>query len=239
LQAEQKQVMLENKKITIAIDGFSSCGKSTVAKQVAKALNYIYVDSGAMYRAVTLYTIEHNLWENDTLNEVNLQKAISSIDISFTYDEKNQQYLTWLNGKMVEKQIRSLEVSGKVSPVATLGFVREALVEMQQKMGTKGGIIMDGRDIGTVVFPQAELKVFMTASPDVRAQRRLDELKEKGEEASFEAVKQNIETRDHIDQNREISPLKKAEDALTLDNSNISREKQLEIILQWVKERIQ
>jgi cytidylate kinase len=224
--------------LTIAIDGFSSCGKSTVAKELAKKLKYTYIDSGAMYRCVTLFCLQNKWVVNDVVNEQELKTAIDSIKIHFTYDENNQRYLTWLNGELVEDAIRSIDVSNAVSPVSKLGFVREKMVEQQQAMGKIGGIVMDGRDIGTVVFPDAELKIFMTASVEIRAKRRFDELAAKGDNVSFEAVAANIAKRDEMDQNREIAPLKQADDAVVVDNSNLSREEQFEQILQLVRQRL-
>lgn len=214
------------KKIIIAIDGFSSCGKSTMAKDLAKKIGYIYIDSGAMYRAVTLYCIEHNLFEGDHIDETALQKAMPDIHISFKLDPESKRPQTYLNGRCVENEIRTLAVSQKVSFVAALGFVREALVKLQQEMGQQKGIVMDGRDIGTTVFPQAELKIYVTASAEIRAQRRYDELKAKGESGSFEEILQNVKERDRIDMNRSVSPLRKADDAIELDNSHMTIEEQ-------------
>jgi cytidylate kinase len=214
------------KKIIIAIDGHSSCGKSTMAKDLAKRIGYIYIDSGAMYRAVTLYCIEKNLFHGDRLDLDILQKEINSLQITFKKEEESGDFNTYLNGRNVERQIRSMEVADKVSPVAAVGFVREALVRQQQALGQEKGIVMDGRDIGTVVFPDAELKIFVTASPRIRAQRRLEELGAKGEKASLEQVLQNIEKRDYIDSTRKDGPLRKAGDAVILDNSNMTREEQ-------------
>lgn len=220
------------KTITIAIDGFSSCGKSTMAKDLAKKIGYIYIDSGAMYRAITLYCIQNNLFDGDTLNEVKLSQHINDIHISFKLNEQTATPDTYLNGVNVEKEIRSMEVSGKVSYVSAVGFVRKAMVLQQQEMGKQKGIVMDGRDIGTVVFPDAELKFFVTASPDIRAKRRLDELHAKGDTAiSFDDVLENIKQRDYIDQNREESPLMQAEDALVLDNSTLTKEQQMQWLL--------
>ncbi len=223
-----------NKKLVIAIDGHSSCGKSTVAKQLAKKLNYTYIDSGAMYRAVTLFCIQNNLVNGDVVNIEGLQNSIDDIKIHFTFDEENQQYLTWLNNVLVEDEIRTIEVSDKVSPVSKIGFVRTKLVKLQQDLGEAGGIVMDGRDIGTVVFPNADVKIFMTASVEVRAKRRYDELMAKGDNVSFEEVAKNIEKRDYIDQNREIAPLKQANDAIVVDNSFLTREEQLQKIIGFV-----
>lgn len=211
------------KKIVIAIDGFSSCGKSTMAKDLAKEIGYIYIDSGAMYRAVTLYCIENNVFDLEgNVNEGLLREKIGLINISFKLDPETKTPQTYLNGVNVEGKIRTMEVSSKVSYVAAIGFVREALVKQQQAMGDEKGIVMDGRDIGTTVFPDAELKIFVTASAEVRAQRRYDELKAKGQSASYEEILYNVKERDRIDQTRDVSPLKKADDAILLDNSNMT-----------------
>ena len=211
------------KKITIAIDGFSSCGKSTMAKDLAKEIGYIYVDTGAMYRSVTLYALRHNLFNADgTIREEELQAQMKDINISFQLNKETGRPDTYLNGENVENEIRTMEVSAHVSPIATLAFVRKALVEQQQRMGAEKGIVMDGRDIGTVVFPNAELKIFVTASAEVRAQRRYDELKAKGMEADFADILKNVQERDYIDSHRETSPLRKADDALELDNSQLT-----------------
>lgn len=211
------------KKITIAIDGFSSCGKSTMAKDLAKEIGYIYVDTGAMYRSVTLYALRHNLFNADgTIREEELQTQMKDINISFQLNKETGRPDTYLNGENVENEIRTMEVSSHVSPIATLPFVRKALVEQQQRMGAEKGIVMDGRDIGTVVFPNAELKIFVTASAEVRAQRRYDELKAKGMEADFADILKNVQERDYIDSHRETSPLRKADDALELDNSQLT-----------------
>ena len=224
------------KKITIAIDGFSSCGKSTMAKDLAKEIGYIYIDSGAMYRAVTLYCIEHGLFSPEgEIKTDELKQDISQIHISFRLDPATSLPRTYLNGKDVEEQIRTLEVSSKVSPVAALGFVREALVRQQQEMGKEKGIVMDGRDIGTTVFPDAELKIFVTASPEIRAQRRYDELQAKGQPASYEDILHNVKERDRIDQTREVSPLRKADDAILLDNSNMTLTEQKEWLINQYK----
>ncbi len=215
------------KKITIAIDGFSSCGKSTMAKDLAREIGYIYIDSGAMYRAVTLYSLENGIFQGDQINTEKLKNQIKEIHISFRLNPETGRPDTYLNGSNVENKIRTMEVSSHVSPIAALDFVREAMVAQQQEMGKAKGIVMDGRDIGTTVFPDAELKIFVTASPEIRAQRRYDELKAKGEEVSFDEILENVKQRDYIDQNREVSPLRKADDALLLDNSlmTISQQK--------------
>lgn len=210
------------KKITIAIDGFSSCGKSTMAKSLAKEIGYIYVDSGAMYRAVTLFALRNGIFNGEEINESLLQELLPNINISFILDPASGKPNTCLNGENVEGEIRNMEVSSHVSPIAALGFVREAMVKLQQAMGQQKGIVMDGRDIGTTVFPDAELKVYVTASAEVRAQRRFDELKAKGEETNFEEILKNVIERDYIDMHREVSPLKQAEDAILLDNSNMT-----------------
>lgn len=223
------------KKITIAIDGYSSCGKSTMAKDLAREIGYIYIDSGAMYRAVTLYALNNGLFGTNGIDTEKLEKAMPDIHISFRLNPENQRPVTYLNGEMVEDRIRNMEVSSHVSPIAALGFVREALVKQQQEMGKAKGIVMDGRDIGTVVFPDAELKIFVTASAEIRAQRRYDELKAKGQEASFEEILKNVKERDYIDQNRAVSPLRQAEDAILLDNSHLTIEEQK----QWLAEQFQ
>ncbi|MDD3038434.1 (d)CMP kinase [Bacteroides sp.] len=216
------------KKITIAIDGFSSCGKSTMAKDLAKAVGYIYIDSGAMYRAVSLYSIENGIFNGNNIDTEKLKLNIHNIQISFKLNPETGRPDTYLNGVNVESQIRTMEVSSKVSPISALDFVRKAMVTQQQAMGKEKGIVMDGRDIGTTVFPDAELKIFVTASPEIRAQRRYDELKGKGQEASFDDILENVKQRDYIDQHREVSPLRKADDALLLDNTNLTIEEQKE-----------
>ena len=221
------------KKITIAIDGFSSCGKSTMAKDLAREVGYIYIDSGAMYRAVTLYSIENGIFDGDVIDTEKLKKAIKDIQISFRPNPETGRPDTYLNGVNVENKIRTMGVSSKVSPISALDFVREAMVAQQQAMGKEKGIVMDGRDIGTTVFPDAELKIFVSATPEIRAQRRFDELKAKGQEGSFEEILENVKQRDYIDQHREVSPLRKADDALLLDNSNLSIEQQKE----WLSEQ--
>ncbi|WP_455671432.1 (d)CMP kinase [Phocaeicola sp.] len=223
------------KKITIAIDGYSSCGKSTMAKDLAREIGYIYIDSGAMYRAVTLYCLENGLFTEKGIDTDTLRKSLSEIKISFRLDPDTQRPVTYLNGKNVEDRIRTMEVSSHVSPVAALGFVREALVKQQQEMGKQKGIVMDGRDIGTVVFPDAELKIFVTASAEIRAQRRYDELKAKGQEASYDEILANVKERDYIDQNREVGPLRRADDAMLLDNSHLTIAEQKE----WLAEQFQ
>lgn len=220
------------KKITIAIDGFSSCGKSTMAKDLARKIGYIYIDSGAMYRAVTLYCIQNNLFKGDDLDLVKLEEAIRNIKIYFRLNETTSLPEVYLNGVNVEKEIRTMEVASKVSLVSAVGFVRKEMVHLQQQMGVEKGIVMDGRDIGTVVFRDAELKIFVTADPQIRAQRRLDELRSKNDfDTTFEEVLENIKQRDYIDQNRDESPLRQAEDALVLDNSQLTKEQQMQWLL--------
>ena len=224
------------KKITIAIDGFSSCGQSTMAKDLAREIGSIYIDSGAMYRAVTLYSMENGIFQDDRIDIEKLKSQIKNIHISFHLNPETGQPDTYLNEINVENKIRTMEVSSHVSPIATLDFVRKAMVAQQQEMGKAKGIVMDGRDIGTTVFPDAELKIFVTATPEIRAQRRYDELKAKGEEASFDEILENIKQRDYIDQNREVSPLRKADDALLLDNSYLTISQQKEWLTEQFKE---
>ena len=218
------------RKITIAIDGYSSTGKSTVAKRLAKALGYVYVDTGAMYRAVTLFALRNGYVGGAEDNFDALVASLSDIDLRFRPNAETGQSDIYLNGENVEREIRTLEVSKYVSQVATLEAVRHKLVEMQQKMGAEKGLVMDGRDIGTVVFPDAELKIFMTASPETRAQRRFDELRQRGEQVTFDEVLKNVRQRDHIDSTRKVSPLQKAEDAIEFDNLNLGLEEQFEAI---------
>lgn len=220
------------KKIVIAVDGFSSCGKSTMAKDLAKAIGYIYIDSGAMYRAVTLFALRRNLFLADgQVNEEQLRAELPEIRITFALNDE-QKPETYLNGENVEKEIRGLEVSSRVSRIAALDFVRAELVHQQQLMGQEKGIIMDGRDIGTCVFPDAELKIFVVASAEIRAQRRYDELTAKGEKVNFEEILHNVQERDRIDMTRAVSPLRKADNALELDNSHLTPEEQKEWLLQ-------
>ena len=214
------------KKITIAIDGYSSCGKSTMAKDLAREIGYVYVDSGAMYRAVTLYALDNGIIQGEEIDEERLRAEMGNIEISFQFNPERGRPDTYLNGTCVEDRIRTLEVSKHVSPIATLGFVREEMVRQQQRMGQEGGIIMDGRDIGTTVFPKAELKIFVTASAEIRAQRRYDELTAKGEQCDFQEILRNVEERDYIDTHREISPLRQAPDAIVLDNSHMTIDEQ-------------
>ena len=227
------------KKITIAIDGHSSCGKSTMAKDLARRVGYIYVDTGAMYRSVTLYALRHDLFNADgSIKTDELKDEMPNICITFQLNEETGRPDTYLNGERVEDTIRSIEVSNHVSPIAAIPFVREAMVAQQQQMGQEGGKVMDGRDIGTVVFPNAELKVFVTASSQVRAQRRYDELKAKGMEADYDEILKNVEERDYIDSHREVSPLRQADDALLLDNSNMTIDEQNEWLLQRFNETL-
>lgn len=215
------------KKITIAIDGYSSCGKSTMAKDLARKIGYIYVDTGAMYRSVTLYALRNGLFREDgSILEDDLRARMDDIHIAFQLNEVTGRPDTYLNGELVEQEIRTLEVSNHVSPIAALPFVRAALVAQQQRMGQAKGIVMDGRDIGTTVFPDAELKIFLTASAQVRAQRRYDELKAKGMEADYDDILKNVQERDYIDTHREVSPLRKANDAIELDNSRLTIDQQ-------------
>ena len=220
-------------KIIIAIDGHSSCGKSTMAKALAQQVGYIYVDSGAMYRAVTLFALREQLFNADgSVQAETLQARMSDVKVHFKLDPDTHLPVTYLNEERVEDEIRTLEVSQHVSPIAALPFVREAMTAAQQAMGEEKGIVMDGRDIGTAVFPHAELKIFVTASAEVRAQRRFDELQAKGLPASYEDILKNVQERDYIDSHREVSPLRQAEDALVLDNSHLTREEQNQWLLQ-------
>jgi len=219
------------KKITIAIDGFSSTGKSTLAKQIAAELGYVYVDTGAMYRAVTLFAMQNGYINADSFDKQSLVNSLPFIKLHFEFNPELGFGEMYLNGNNVENDIRTIEVSGFVSKIAEVSEVRAKLVEQQQQMGKDKGIVMDGRDIGTVVFPDAELKIFMTASSQTRAQRRFDELLQKGQNVSFDAVLQNVEERDYIDSNREDSPLRKAETAIEIDNSELSREQQFQQVL--------
>jgi len=228
------------KKITIAIDGHSSCGKSTMAKELARKLGYIYVDTGAMYRTVTLYAMRNNLFdsEGEVLTD-ELQKQMNNIKVSFRINTETGKPDAYLNGECVEKTIRSIEVSNHVSKIAAIPFVRKAMVDQQRRMGAEKGIVMDGRDIGTTVFPDAELKIFVTASAKVRAQRRYDELQQKGMPADFEEILRNVEERDYIDSHREVSPLRQAEDAILLDNSDMTIPQQNEWLMQQVEKALQ
>ena len=226
------------KKITIAIDGFSSTGKSTLAKQLAAALGYVYVDTGAMYRAVAYFAMQHNLVSETHLDATGLVAQLPNINLRFQFNPGLGFAEMYLNNENIETQIRTIEVSRMVSKVAEISEVRAKLVEQQQAMGKDKGIVMDGRDIGTVVFPDAELKLFMTASSKTRAQRRFDELVEKGQHITFDEVLQNVEERDYIDTHREDSPLVKANDAIEIDNSSLSKKEQFELVLNLVKEKL-
>lgn len=225
---------MSEKKIVIAVDGFSSCGKSTLAKALAHKLKYVYIDSGAMYRAVTLFALRNGMIENGIPDSKALISKLNKIRISFRFDSGKEENLTFLNGENIENEIREPQVSDNVSRVSAIKEVRREMVKQQQEMGKNKGIVMDGRDIGTVVFPDAELKIFMTADPEIRAQRRYRELVTKGVEVSMEEVRQNIASRDYIDQNREESPLKKAGDAIVLDNSHMTPNQQLD----WAIEQV-
>jgi cytidylate kinase len=225
-------------KITIAIDGYSSTGKSTVARQLADYLNYVYVDTGAMYRAITLFAIKNKIIVDNTIDREALLKALPTIKVAFVYDNEKNSSKVLLNGEIVDDQIRTLEVSEQVSPIAAIPEVRKKLVAIQHQMGYEGGIVMDGRDIGTVVFPNAQLKIFMDADAQVRAKRRYDELVERGDNITYDEVLENILERDHIDTSRADSPLIKANDAIVIDNTQTNLEDQFHIILQLAKDRI-
>jgi cytidylate kinase len=227
------------KKIIIALDGHSSCGKSTMAKVLARTIGYIYVDTGAMYRTVTLFALRNGVFNGDQVDATRLQALMPQLQVSFQLDPETNLPLACLNGEVVEKEIRTMEVSSRVSPIAALPFVREAMTSMQQRMGEEKGIVMDGRDIGTVVFPQAELKIFVTASAEVRAQPRYDELIAKGENVTFEEILKNVQERDYIDSHREVAPLRQAPDALVLDNSHMTREEQNEWLLNAYRTAVQ
>ncbi len=226
------------KKIIVAIDGHSSCGKSTMAKDLAREVGYIYVDTGAMYRAVTLFAMRNNLFDAEgNINTERLEQLLPEVKISFKLDPETSRPMACLNGEVVEQEIRSLEVSQHVSPIAALPFVRAKLVEQQQAMGKEKGIVMDGRDIGTVVFPEAELKIFVTASAEIRAQRRFKELQAKGMPADFDDILKNVEERDYIDSHRATSPLRQADDALVLDNSHLTIEEQKKWLMEKFNEK--
>ena len=228
------------KKIVIAIDGFSSCGKSTMAKDLAREVGYIYVDTGAMYRAVTLFAMRNGVFDaDDNIDEARLKALLPDVKLTFKLNSETKLPEVCLNGECVERDIRTLEVSQHVSPIAALPFVREKLVEQQQAMGKEKGIVMDGRDIGTVVFPDAELKIFVTASAEIRAQRRFKELEAKGMPANFDEILQNVEQRDYIDTHRETSPLRQADDALVLDNSHLTIADQKVWLMEKFNERTQ
>lgn len=226
------------KKLTIAIDGYSSCGKSTFAKELAKRLNYIYIDSGAMYRVITLYSLQQGLIKNKTINKNQLLNSLKDIHISFQYEPKDQIFEVFLNGQNQTEEIRSIEVSNNVSPISKIKEVREKMVELQRNLGRNKQIVMDGRDIGTVVFPRADIKIFMTADPAIRAQRRYKELIEKGQDIDYNEIEKNIRERDFIDENREFSPLKKAKDAILLDNSHMTVKEQMEWIMDIINKKI-
>ncbi len=223
-------------KINIAIDGYSACGKSTLAKQLAQALSYVFIDTGAMYRGVTLFALQNGYF-NQKFNPDSLVLDLDKINISFVYNEKIRASNLLLNGVNVESDIRKMEISNYVSEVAAIKEVRQKLVSLQQKMGEHKGVVMDGRDIGTVVFPDAEVKIFMTANNEIRTKRRYDELLQKGEQQNIEEVKANLEKRDYIDTHREEDPLRQAKDALVLDNTNLNPTEQFELALKWVSER--
>lgn len=228
------------KKIIVAIDGYSSCGKSTMAKDLAREVGYIYVDTGAMYRAVTLFAMRNGVFDaNDNIDEARLKALLPDVKLTFKLNSETKLPEVCLNGECVERDIRTLEVSQHVSPIAALPFVREKLVEQQQAMGKEKGIVMDGRDIGTVVFPDAELKIFVTASAEIRAQRRFKELEAKGMPANFDEILQNVEQRDYIDTHRETSPLRQADDALVLDNSHLTIADQKVWLMEKFNERTQ
>lgn len=228
------------KKIVIAIDGYSSCGKSTMAKDLAREVGYIYVDTGAMYRAVTLFAMRNGVFDADNnIDEARLKALLPDVKLTFKLNSETKLPEVCLNGECVERDIRTLEVSQHVSPIAALPFVREKLVEQQQAMGKEKGIVMDGRDIGTVVFPDAELKIFVTASAEIRAQRRFKELEAKGMPANFDEILQNVEQRDYIDTHRETSPLRQADDALVLDNSHLTIAEQKVWLMEKFNERTQ
>jgi cytidylate kinase len=228
--------MSKARKIIITIDGWSSCGKSTLAKQLAKALGYIYVDSGAMYRAITLHFLRNHI---DWTDKSAVKEALKDISLEFEYNEKSEQSEIFLNGENVEYVIRDLVIAEKVSDIAAIREVRKYAVAQQQKMGRNRGIVMDGRDIGTVVFPDAELKIFMTADNAVRVERRFQELYEKNPNITIDEVKANLELRDYIDSHRDVSPLRQAEDALLLDNTNLTEKEQFHKALKWAQEQIQ
>lgn len=228
------------KKIVIAIDGYSSCGKSTMAKDLAREVGYIYVDTGAMYRAVTLFAMRNGVFDAEgNIDETRLKALLPDVKLTFKLNSETKLPEVCLNGECVERDIRTLEVSQHVSPIAALPFVREKLVEQQQAMGKEKGIVMDGRDIGTVVFPDAELKIFVTASAEIRAQRRFKELEAKGMPANFDEILQNVEQRDYIDTHRETSPLRQADDALVLDNSHLTIADQKVWLMEKFNERTQ
>lgn len=222
------------KDLIIAIDGYSSCGKSSLAREIAQKLRYSYIDTGAMYRAVTYYALQNGFIENETISESALQNALDKINILFEFNSSTFTNDTILNGKNIEEEIRLPEVASKVSQISSISFVRKKLVQLQQQMGIDKRIVMDGRDIGTVVFPEAEIKIFMTADPLIRAKRRWTELQEKGVQTSVEEVLDNLKQRDFMDESRSDSPLKKAENAFIIDNTNLSRKEQLDVAMQHI-----
>lgn len=226
------------KKVTIAIDGYSSCGKSTLAKEIAQKLNYRYVDSGAMYRAVTYYMIKNGILKDGAYIKQAVVNELPSIEIDFTFNKEKGISETLLNGNNIEKDIRTIEISRQVSPISAIEAVRTKLVSLQQKMGTKGAVVMDGRDIGTVVFPKADVKLFMTANMNIRAERRYQELLSKGQNVNFDEVKESLNRRDYIDMNRDVSPLRQAKDAIVIDNSELTREEQLDLALDIINQKI-
>jgi cytidylate kinase len=226
---------MDSSSIIIAVDGFSSCGKSTMAKQLSKILNYVFVDSGAMYRAITLYFMQHEIAINDPQMVV---RALENIQLAFKINPESSANEIYLNGENVESKIRTLAIAERVSDIAAISDVRSFAVKQQQQMGINGGIVMDGRDIGTVVFPQADLKIFMTADPEIRVERRFKELALQNKDITKEEVRENLAMRDHIDSNRADSPLKMAEDARVLDNSYLHQDEQLELALRWAYEKI-
>ncbi|MES2567153.1 MAG: (d)CMP kinase [Bacteroidota bacterium] len=223
-------------KITVAIDGYSSCGKSTLAKALAQKLNYNYIDTGAMYRAVTIYCLRNDIIKDSVVDLPKLLASLKNIDVSFVYNTITKTSEVFLNGEHVEREIRTMDVANNVSAISSIKAVREKMVLLQREMGKNKGVIMDGRDIGSHVFPYAELKVFMTAETSVRTQRRLDELMSKGERHSFEDVRRNLEKRDHDDTTRKENPLVQAEDAIVLDNTDINREEQLNFVLKLIND---
>jgi cytidylate kinase len=224
------------RKIVIAIDGWSSCGKSTMARQLARKLNYVFIDSGAMYRAITLYFLRNQININ---NEIEIEEALDAIHLEFKLNPSNTNNEIWMNGENVDGLIRDIKVAERVSEIAALAKVRDFAVAQQRLIGQDKGIVMDGRDIGSVVFPQAELKIFMTADPEIRVQRRLKELQAKDPDITMEEVRDNLASRDHIDSTRAISPLRKPEDAIVLDNTSLTPDQQLELALTWAQKRIQ
>ncbi len=226
------------KDIIIAIDGYSSCGKSSLAREIAQSLGYLYIDTGAMYRAVTWFCLNNGIIKDGIIDQKKIEDSLHTINISFQYNPSTGNNETYLNGKNIEEEIRMPEVASHVSPVSALPFIRERMVTLQKEMGKNKRIVMDGRDIGTVVFPDAEVKIFMTADPEVRARRRLAELAEKSVKTTFEEVLANLKERDFIDENREASPLRKASDAYVIDNTNLTRSGQLEEALGYIKKKM-